>query len=117
MTARDGLVGVGVGLFDARNRQHAPAFVSGPGAQYMFSTAPGRLIITIINNSGVTWNGAITANIPGAVSAVREYTADTATACTRAGSIVTVKERVPSSDLLIFAIDYTPGAPAPGAAC
>ena len=43
----------------------------------MFSTAPGRLITTIINNSGAAWNGAITANIPGAVTAVREYTADT----------------------------------------
>ncbi len=116
-TARDRLLEVGVRLFDDLNRQHAPALVSGPGAQYMFSTAPGRLITTIINNSGVTWNGAITANIPGAVSAVREYTADTATACTRAGSIVTVKESVPAYDLRIFAIEYAPGAPAPGAAC
>jgi len=116
-TARDRLLEVGVRLFDDLNRQHAPAFVSGPGAQYMFATAPGRLITTIINNSGVTWNGAITANIPGAVSAVREYTADTATACTRAGSIVTVKESVPAYDLRIFAIEYAPGAPAPGAAC
>lgn len=116
-TARDRLLEVGVRLFDHLNSQYAPAFVSGPGAQYMFSTAPGKLITTIINNSGVAWNGAITANIPGAVAAVREYTADTAAGCARAGSSVTVKGSVPAYDLRIFAIEYAPGAPAPGAAC
>ena len=98
-TARDRLLEVGVRLFDDLNREHAPAFVSGPGAQYMFSTAPGRLITTIINNSGAAWNGTITANIPGSVAAVREYTADTAAVCTRAGSSVTVKGSVPAYDL------------------
>ena len=116
-TARDRILEVGVRLFDDLNSQYAPAFVSGPGAQYMFSTAPGKLITTIINNSGVAWNGAITTNIPGAVAAVREYTADTVIGCARAGSIVTVKESVPAYDLRIFAIEYAPGAPAPGATC
>jgi hypothetical protein len=116
-TARDRLLEVGVRLFDDLNSQYAPAFVSGPGAQYMFSTAPGKLITTIINNSGAVWNGAITANIPGAVAAVREYTADTTAGCARAGSRVTVNGSVPAYDLRIFAIEYAPGAPAPGAAC
>lgn len=116
-TARDRLLEIGARLFDDLNREHAPAVLSGPGAQYMFSTAPGRLITTIINNSGATWNGAITANVPGAVAAVREYTADTAAACTRAGSVVTVTGSVPPYDLRIFAIEYAPGPPAPGAAC
>lgn len=116
-TARDRLLEVGVRLFDDLNRQFAPAFVSGPGAQYMFSTAPGKLITTIINNSDVAWNGAITANIPGAVAAVREYTADTAAGCARTGPGVTVKASVPAYDLRIFSIEYAPGPPAPGAAC
>jgi hypothetical protein len=116
-TARDRLLEVGVRLFDYLNSQYAPAFVSGPGAQYMFSTAPGKLITTIINNSGVAWSGTITTNIPGAVAAVREYTADTVAGCARAGSIVTVNGSVPAYDLRIFAIEYAPGAPAPGAAC
>jgi hypothetical protein len=116
-TARDRLLEVGVRLLDDLNRQHTPAFVSGPGAQYMFSTAPGRLITTVINNSGAAWNGTITASIPGAVAAVREYTADAAAACTRAGASVTVKGSVPAYDLRIFAIEYAPGARAPGAAC
>ena len=116
-TARDRLLEVGVRLFDELNREHAPALVSGPGAQYMFSTAPGRLITTIINNSGVVWNGAITANIPDAVSAVRELSADTTAGCARAGTRVTVTGRVPAYDLRIFEVEYAPGAPAPGAAC
>jgi len=83
----------------------------------MFSTAPGRLVTTIINNSGVVWNGAITANIPDAVSAVRELSADTTAGCARAGTRVTVTGRVPAYDLRIFEVEYAPGAPAPGAAC
>ncbi len=116
-TARDGLLAVGVRLLDDLSRRQAPAFVSGPGAQYMFSTAPGRLITTIINNSGVAWNGAISANIPGAVAVVREYTTDIAATCARTGSSVTVKGSVPAYDVRIFALEYTPGAPAPGPAC
>ena len=116
-TARDRLLDVGVRLLDELSRRHAPAVVSGPGAQYMFSAAPGRLVTTIVNNSGVEWSGAITANMPGGVTTVREYTADTAAACARTGSTVTVKGSVPAYDLRIFAIEYAPGAPAPGPAC
>jgi hypothetical protein len=115
--ARDRLLEIGVRLLDELHRRHAPALVSGPGAQYLFSTAPGRLVTTIINNSGAAWSGTITARIPGAVTAVREYTADTAAGCSRAGATVTVKARVPAYDLRIFAIEHAPGAPAPGAAC
>jgi hypothetical protein len=116
-SARDRLLDVGVRLLDELNRRHAPARVSGPAAQYMFSTAPGRLVTTIINNSGVEWSGAITASIPGAVTAVREYTSDAPAACARAGSAVTVKGSVPAYDLRIFAIEYTPGSAGPGPAC
>jgi len=111
------LLEVGVRLLDDLNRRYAPALVSGPDAQYLFSTAPGRLVTTIINNSGATWSGTITASIPGSVTAAREYTADTAAACSRSGATVTVKGSVPAYDLRIFAIEYAPGAPAPGAAC
>jgi hypothetical protein len=110
-------VEIGVRLFDQLNREHAPAIVSGPGAQYMFSTGPGRLITTIINNSGIAWSGSITANIPGAVAAVREYTADTAAGCRRAGSSVSITASVPAYDLRVFSIEYAPGASGPGAAC
>jgi len=116
-TARDRLVEIGVRLFDQLSREYAPAFVSGPGAQYMFSTGPGKLITTIINNSGMAWNGSITANIPGPVAAVREYTADTAAGCRRAGPSVSVTASVPAYDLRVFAIEYAPGTPRPGAAC
>lgn len=116
-TARDRLLQIGVRLFDQLNRDYAPALVYGPGAQYMFSTASGKLITTIINNSGAVWNGTISANIPSGVAAVREYTADTATRCTRAGSRVTVNGSVPAYDLRVFAIEYSPGARAPGPAC
>jgi hypothetical protein len=115
-TARDRLLEVGVRFFDELHRAHAPALVSGPGAQYFFATARGRLITTIINNKDAAWSGTITAPVSG-VSAVREYVADTAVACTRAGARVTVTGRVPAYDVRVFAIEYDPDATGPGAAC
>ncbi len=115
--ARDRLLEVGVRLLDDLQRTHAPAVVSGPGAQYLFATAPGRLITTIINNSATTWNGTITAPVPGGVAAVREYVGDSAMKCPRAGARVTVTASVAAYDVRIFAIEHSPDAPAPGAAC
>jgi hypothetical protein len=116
-TARDRLLEVGVRLFDDLQRAHAPAEVSGPGAQYFFATAPGRLITTIINNSAAPWTGTITAPVPGPVSAVREWIGDRAVTCTRTGARVTVTGSVPAYDVRVFAIESAPGAPASGAAC
>ena len=103
--------------FDELQRAHAPAVVSGPGAQYFFAAARGRLITTIINHSADTWHGTITAPIAGAVSAVREYVGDTSVACTRAGARVTVPAHVPPYDARVFAIEYAPDATGPGAGC
>jgi hypothetical protein len=48
---------------------------------------------------------------------VREYVGDTAMKCTRAGARVTVTASVAAYDVRIFAIEHSPDAPAPGAAC
>ncbi|HZP35441.1 MAG TPA: hypothetical protein VFE48_03000 [Methylomirabilota bacterium] len=115
--ARDGLLEIGVRLLDELQRAHAPAVVSGPGAQYFFAAAPGRLITTIINHSADTWHGTITAPITGPVFAVREYVGDTAVACTRAGGRVTVPAHVPPYDVRVFAVEYAPDATGPSAGC
>jgi hypothetical protein len=48
---------------------------------------------------------------------VREYVGDTAMKCARAGARVTVTGSVAAYDVRIFAIEHSPDAPAPGAAC
>ncbi len=116
-SARDELLKVGVRLLDSLAFQVAPARVAGPPAQILFNTAQGRLVTTIINNSGATWNGTVTAEIGGKVDAVREYLTDQPLACSRAGKKVSVAGRVPPYDLRVYAIEYSPGAPAHGAAC
>lgn len=116
--AHDRLLEVGIRLFDELHRAHAPALVAGPGAQYFFARARGRLITTIINNSPTPWHGTITAPASGAISAAREYVADTRVACTRAGGRVTVTGSVPPYDVRVFAIEYSPDdATGPAPAC
>jgi hypothetical protein len=105
---RDQLLSIGVHLFDWLNKQVAPAQVSGPPVEYLFNTSPGRLITTLINNSGNTWHGTITAPIAGNVKAVREYIGDTASAFTKNGMGVTVTAQVAPYDVRVYAIEYQP---------
>ena len=105
-SARDRLLSIGVHLFDWLNKQVAPAQVSGPPVEYLFNTSPGRLITTIINSSGSTWNGTITASITGNVTAVREYIGDTSVTFAKNGSAVTVNAQVAPYDVRVYAIEY-----------
>src|SRR4030095_9061497 len=107
-SARNPLVAIGVHLFDWLNKQVAPAQVSGPPVEYLFNTSPGRLITTVINNSGSTWNGTITAPVGGNVTAVREYIGDTAAAFTKNASGATVSAQVAPYDVRVYAIEYQP---------
>src|SRR5262245_59953389 len=109
-SARNQLLSIGVHLFDWLNKQVAPAQVSGPPVEYLFNTSPGRLITTVINNSGSTWNGTITAPVGGNVTAVREYIGDTAAAFTKNASGATVSAQVAPYDVRVYAIEYQPTA-------
>ena len=51
----------------------------------MVSSAPGKIITTVINNSDSAWNGVITANVPGAVTEFGVYR-DTTAGCARPGN-------------------------------
>src|SRR5207249_5199483 len=103
-TARTALLSIGVRLFDDLYTQVRPATVNGPAVQFMFNTATGKLITTLINSSGSTWNGTIVAPISGTVTAVREYIGDTNAAYTNVGGVVTITGSVPAYDVKIYAI-------------
>jgi hypothetical protein len=105
-SSRTQLLSVGVLLFDWLNKQVAPAQVSGPPVEYLFNTSSGRLITTVINNSGSTWNGTITAPIAGNVTAVREYVGETPASFTNSGSGVTISAQVAPYDIRVYAIEY-----------
>jgi hypothetical protein len=109
-SARNQLLSIGIHLFDWLHEQVAPAQVSGPPVEYLFNTSSGRLITTVINNSGSTWNGTITAPLAGNVTAVREYIGDTSAAFTKNGSAVIVNAQVAPYDVRVYAIEYQPSA-------
>jgi len=103
------LLSIGVRLFDWLNTQVAPAQVSGPPVEYLFNSSANQLITTVINNSGSTWNGTITAPIAN-VTAVQEYISDTSLAFTSNGSQVTVNAQVAPYDIGVYAIEYQPSS-------
>lgn len=112
-SARTQLLSIGVQLFDWLNKQFAPVQVSGPAVEYLLNVSSGRLITTVINSSGSTWNGTITAPVAGTVTAVREYIADTSATFTKNGSTVTISAQVAPYDIKVYAIEYQPSSSSP----
>lgn len=109
-TARTALLSIGVRLFDELYASVRPATVNGPALEFLFNTASGKLITTLINSSGTVWNGTIVAPISGTVTAVKEYIGDTSPSFTVSAGVVTVNATVPIYDVKVYAIEYTASA-------
>ena len=85
-SAKDRLLAVGTRLFDEVYAMTARVFVNGPPVEYMVNqTQEGNLILTLVNNSGNTWNGSFRASLPNVPFRVREYSGDTTIPYTASG--------------------------------
>jgi hypothetical protein len=115
-TDRRRLLAIGTRLVDSLHSSYLPARVSGPPIKYIVNQAPGKVIVMLVNNSGTTWNGSVVATAKGAVTAVREYLADTNATFTTSGSAVTVSAQVAPYDIRAYAIEFNQSSTAPPAA-
>ncbi len=107
-SARDSLLSIGIKLFDWLNSQYAPVRVTGSAIEYLLNQSTGNLTITLINNSGTTWSGTVSASISGRGVAVKEYLSDTVVSFGLNGSTVTISGQVPPFDIRVYAIEYSP---------
>jgi len=109
---RSRLLDIGARLFDSLQLSALPARVSGPPVQYIVNQAPGKVIVTLVNNSSTTWTGGVIVDMQGSVAAVREYVADTSVSFTTAESAVTVSSQVPAYDVRVYAVEFRVPTPA-----
>jgi hypothetical protein len=111
-SAQDQLLAIGTRLFDWLQDQYAVARVSGPPIQYSISQPAGKIVVALTNNSGSMWSGTVAANVPGTVTAVKEYLSDATAAYSTSGPAVTIPGQVPAYDIRVYAIEYTASIPA-----
>jgi hypothetical protein len=107
-TDRTRLLNIGTRLVDSLHGSYLPAKVSGPPVEYVVNQAPGKVIVTLVNNSGSTWTGNIAMTAQGTVTAVREYIADTNATYSASGSAVTVSGQVEPYDIRVYAVEFNP---------
>jgi hypothetical protein len=119
--SRDQLLRVGAQLLDSLIARNSPARVTGPPVEYIVNQGSDKTVVTLINNAGVEWAGAISVQRPLGVPEVREYITDQAVRFTMTASDLTVAGRVPAYSVRVFAIEKPISAAAsrssrPGAA-
>jgi hypothetical protein len=90
-------------LIDTLSAQFAIAQVSGPSCDYLVNTSGNKILVTIVNTGGNTWNGQVI--YTASTGSVREYTTDAAVASGVQGGRVIVTASVPPYDVRVFALE------------
>jgi hypothetical protein len=109
-SARDQILNIGTRLLDWLQSQYSVAQVSGPPIEYIVNQASYGIVVALLNHTGTDWSGNITTNTFDQVSAVKEYTADTAAPWSANGATITVNATVPAWDVRVYGIELTDAA-------
>jgi len=107
-SAGEQILTIGALLFDWLAGQNTVATVTGAPVEYIVNEAPGRVIVTVVNNSGSDWTGTVVVPVVGEVRAVREYLTDQDARWSRLRSRVTVMGQVPAYDVKVYAVELSP---------
>ncbi len=107
-SAGEQILTIGALLFDWLAEQNTVATVTGSPVEYIVNEAPGRVIVTVVNNSGSDWTGTVVVPVVGEVQAVREYLTDQDARWSRLRSRVTVMGQVPAYDVKVYAVELSP---------
>jgi hypothetical protein len=108
--SRDQILQVCTQLLDSVMARFAVARIVGPPIEYIVNQAPGKIIVTLVNNSGSDWIGTIAVNPSDAVTAVLEYTTDQPVSFAASAVGATVPGLVPAYGVRIFDIEHGPAA-------
>jgi hypothetical protein len=74
--AQDQILAICTQLMDAQIARHSVVRIAGTPVEYIVDRASGKIVVTVINNSGLDWSGTITLNPADAVTGVSEYVTD-----------------------------------------
>jgi len=98
------ILNIGQNLVDTLVSQTAIAQVYGSKVEWIVNKDANKTVVTLINNSGSTWNGSIITDRPQGLYATREWTSDVLVSSTNSSEKVIILASVPAYDVKIYAI-------------
>ncbi len=104
-SAKDQLLNVGARLFDWLDQRVSPVKVAGGPIEYIVGRAPGKTLVTLVNNQGTPWMGTIALRSPPDSLVAKEYLADVEVAHSHSGGSAVLSVAVPAYDLKVFAFE------------
>jgi hypothetical protein len=104
--SHDQILEVGTQLLDLLINKYSVAHIVGPPVEYIVNQAPGKLIVTVINNSGSDWNGSIVADPQAFVMGVSEYITDQPVPFSSSPAGLTIAGHVPAYGVAVFAVEH-----------
>ncbi len=108
-TAMTGLLNIGLRLLDEQTALYREGWVTGAAPVDFLTTSkvsPSETVktVTVVNNSGTTWNGTVNVKLTAPVSA-REWLTNTSVSIgTVIGGVTTIAATVPPYDVRIYAV-------------
>jgi len=112
------LLRIGTRLVDWLLARDALAEVKGPPVEYLVSLGPGKVIVTVVNNSGDTWHGSVVFPRPTGSYRAVEWVADEVVSHDETSREAVAAVSIPPYDLKIIALEATarrfPSWPAEG---
>lgn len=106
-TGKTKLLSIGQKLIDTLLPPLLPARVVGPDSEYIINEGSNKTIVTIVNNSGNTWQGSILFNKFGNTYTTRDWSNDTQISNTLTNGKISIAAQVPAYDLKIYAVEYS----------
>ncbi|MBI4908790.1 MAG: hypothetical protein HY820_34535 [Acidobacteria bacterium] len=104
---RNSLVAAGVALMDQLMPRLVPAHVEGKPIQFAVNQGSGKIVATLINNTGREWVGTVVFNNSDPAVTVSEYVMDQPSPFTLQGTVTRVPVRVPAYDVRIYSLENT----------
>jgi hypothetical protein len=105
-TSRDRILQICTQLLDSLMARYSLARITGEPVEYIVNQAPGKTIVTVLNNSGSDWRGNIAVRQSEGVTGVMEYITDQPVEFSSAVSGLTIGGQVPAYGVRVFGIEY-----------
>ena len=101
--AHSRLLNVGVRLLDDFVNTHRLGWVEGPSTDFLTTQGTGFTTVTVVNNSGATWQGNVKIK-QGAPTQAVEWLNDQTLSYTMTNGVITIAGTVPPYDVRVFAL-------------
>lgn len=99
------ILNIGKRLMDEIQDKYSLVSIDGEDLLYLVNQDENRIIVTLVNNSGKTWDGNIVMNKPQGTYTAMEWLEEKELGYTEEAGKIKIKAEVPAYDLRIYSLD------------